>query len=296
MELSAATPNALEALGLCSLAVGDANAALHAWKRAYGLNKDARLQEWIDSLVAGDIRDALVSYNKALACAKANQHKDALQFINLSLEKLAGFQPALELRDVVLTALQVLEQIPDTHVSSRHLRRPRVLMVVATVVVGMFLVGAVRYGIKVRAPTVPAPIPTSHEPPSSTVLGLALQGESDSLADLIRSVRLSEHQWNLVAERKADSILWSAGWRHYRIGMNAFRASSLEAANSELRTAARYGRGSFYEDDALYMLSKVLVQMNDSVSARPVARDIMERFPRSIFANSRTRRLAAQGN
>ena len=134
--------------------------------------------------------------------------------------------------------------------------------------------------------------PLNAMPPGSVVLGVALDGAVDSLAALIRMTGPDTALWSASSRRRAVSLLRRAGWDHYRSGIVALRAGNYGEATNELRLAVEYGRGDFFEDDALYALSGAYGQLGDKALASHAAIQLLETFPTSIFANSMTRRLA----
>jgi hypothetical protein len=85
----------------------------------------------------------------------------------------------------------------------------------------------------------------------------------------------------------------AAGRRQYLLGRKALQRGEDSLAIQALRKATSTSESAYFIDDALYLLMLAEERVGDRSSARGTAGLILERHPASIYANSRTRRLAS---
>ncbi len=96
----------------------------------------------------------------------------------------------------------------------------------------------------------------------------------------------------LVAEIQRRSP--AAAKRQLDAARKAYSAGGAGAAIEQLRLALSPLRGTWLEDDALYLLGLSLSDIGDAEAARGVANSLLQEHPTSIFANSRIKRIAGE--
>lgn len=124
-------------------------------------------------------------------------------------------------------------------------------------------------------------------------IGIALGGNTDSLAVLLTETGIDSTHWSAQAVTGASRVMARAGRIHYSAARRAIAHDDHALATQHLRRAILYGRGSYLEDDALYLLMTMEVRSGDLTAARLTASRLLERHPESIFANSHARRLVS---
>jgi TolA-binding protein len=92
----------------------------------------------------------------------------------------------------------------------------------------------------------------------------------------------------------APPLTRESGRHQYLVARAAIASGNDTAAIRGLRQSIVTSPRAYFADDAMYLLILAEERIGDSVSTQTDARELLTRYPKSPFANSRTRRLAAQ--
>lgn len=98
----------------------------------------------------------------------------------------------------------------------------------------------------------------------------------------------------LIAQVKRLSV--PASKRQYQAARRSHAAGDTDEAVHQLQLALPALRGTWLEDDALYLLAVDLAGSGDLGAAQMVAQSLLRDHPNSIFANSRIKSLAREVN
>jgi hypothetical protein len=125
-------------------------------------------------------------------------------------------------------------------------------------------------------------------------LGAVLGATPDSLAELLRTAGIDSTRWLPGAVAAAESLQQQTGRKRYTLGRRAYRRGEDATAVAELRRALALAPRAYFEDDALYLLMLASERQGDVKTARLTAQTLEREYGSSIYANSRTRRLARE--
>jgi hypothetical protein len=253
------------------------------------------------SLETGDLHAAIKAYNDALAAARSGDFASAERALHQSRELLPEFDPADRLAAILLRA-KALPKIPGP--SKPHVSR----RIAATIGAALALVAAAfQLGTRVgsrpsRAPAAaaqtggavgtPGTLTVHTRQEVSHTLGLALAGDADSIMALVSRSDVDTLEWSVAARERMRRLQSSGARSHFAAGLKAIRAASPEAAVPHLAAAARLGKGTYLEDDALYELARAQQRSGARAEAARIAKRLLTEFPSSIYANSTMRALA----
>jgi tetratricopeptide (TPR) repeat protein len=158
--------------------------------------------------------------------------------------------------------------------------------------------GLVQQDGRDATPELTAPATQDQPDVSSSVaamLGALLAGRED---DLLRVLDERPEVRGALAEpalARLRDLEQRIGWNRYRIGRDAVTRGDMRLGIEDLGYAVRYGEGTFYHDDALYLLARAHVRNGETSEAMQAAERLLHEHPRSIYNNSITRHIARTG-
>lgn len=304
VELDRLDTSAWKALGLVTLAVGDAMAARRAFREA-ARNGDPGAADWIRSLEEGAIGRGLAAYNAALEASRRSDLAEAEREVRCALDYLPDLLPARRLEGIIFAAQG---------------RRDRARSVWSQAAAdGTDDTDLLRLLGKAEA-AVPAPPPVRHSGRSrararqaglglawAASVGLAVfvgRGREPSPepreAPVVTSFRATPTAAPLP-RAGADPVPNAPGetrslnLAQYRLGSLAAREGEWADVVLHLAGATRSRPELYYRDDALYVLARAYARQARPEQARSAARQLLEEHPGSHFANSISRHLAQHG-
>ena len=304
--------HAWEARGLAAFARGDARVARVSWSMALQADLGSRAGEWLQSLETGALRNVLDEYNDALSQAKAGRRDQATRALERARALCPEFAPATRLQRL----LSELSDSPDLSAPLSSATTTRVAAPAAAVVrtrlawtAGLLAAAMVVLAgwsqlsprWTVASSNGPDAAPQTRDattPVADSIaalrraLGLVLAASPDSLAAVIETTGVDPVSWPASAVSRASELRRVAARKHYLAGQAAFRRGDDKSAISELKAATGVVTRGYFEDDALYLLMLAEERAGNATAARGSAATLLRRFGSSIYANSRTRRLA----
>ena len=315
-----------EVRGLCSFSIGRVSEARGCWERATALAPTSQAAAWLQEITAGAVADSLRAYNAALGKAAAGDHDEAAGLLTRVCAHLPDFAPAARLQGLVLVAQgrpalarqvwrEQLARVSDDAELWRLLaaagegdapltppapvtqrRRTWVTVASAGAVTALLLIVTV---LPIRRPetahqvaSLPraggAPNVSSQQPPAHRPAEGGLQPR-----DLTREEPRDTSGAAATPQGREDRR--QAGWALYGEARGDVVRGAWEAAVPKLTRAVEYGVGSFYHDDALYLLAQGHAALGRPTDARRIAAALLAQHPSSMFANSVTRAIASTG-
>lgn len=311
--------HAWEARGLAAFARGDARLTRHSWRHAMQADPNSRAVEWLQSLAAGELWHVLESYNDALSQAKTGRRDDAIRALERARALCPEFEPAARLQRLLAQhseepARTGWSDAADARSSTLapSVARARLAWTAGLLVATLgILAGWSQFFPRLSIPHAWRPDATLSKNGVATFVadsprelrhtrGLVPTTSPDSLADAVRKAGIGSGNSPTSAGKRTAVLRRAAGRKHYLAGRAAFRRGDDQVAITELGRAADIGTRAYYQDDALYLRMLAQERLGDAAAARASAEAILKRFGTSIYANSRTRRLAgdvaAKGN
>lgn len=311
-------PRVWEVLGLCSFSTGNIAEARQCWESATAKNPESPATTWLRELSSGSIASALTDYRHALEEARSGWYETAATTIAGVREAVPDFAPAGCLEGVIFAAQgetplareawqkqlrlvrddpalrRLLTEVTEPEIVTPHPRkllrsmfRGRAPLWATIVSAAMIAVVIVHFSIRRHGAehASAAGPPSVAESRAEVQVPTALAGKAT--ADVSAGAHSSK---GATAGTRASER--SLGWQLFVDGRRDAERGALATAVKKLSQAVSYGAGAFYHDDALYSLARAQAKAGDSQAASATATKLLREYPKSIFANSVTVKIA----
>jgi hypothetical protein len=124
-------------------------------------------------------------------------------------------------------------------------------------------------------------------------VSLAFGAQPDSLAAAIVRSGIDTSAQQPKVRQRAIAFRTRIARQHFREARHARGEGRNSTALHEFGAAAKFGIGTYLEDDALYELARAQAAVGAWGDASVTARRLLATYPRSVFANSIMNALAA---